>query len=173
VQTCALLAMVVPEELGISKARCEQFVESYIGMSLREVDLCTNACPLDLLSRLELHVVAAYVRKHAPVQWIRRETAINCSMSTQCVRCRKPINNHGSSSSATMKPPGALAYCQNCRAPAVLCSIWSAGILSFALSSGLIFVKVTFPFANYSCSVTAAAMVATKCVIAASTRSTP
>lgn len=116
--------MVVPEELGISKARVEQFVESYIGMSRHEIDLCTNPHPLDLLSRLELHVVAAYVRKLAPVQWIRRETAINCSMSTQCVRCRKTINNQGSSSSTAMRLPGALAYCQNCQAPAVLCSIW-------------------------------------------------
>lgn len=131
VQTCALLAIVAPEELSISKARIEQFVESYIGMSRYDMGLYTNARPLDLLSRLELHVVAAYVRKHAPVQWIRRETAINCSMSTQCVRCRKTINNPGSSSSTTVRSPGALAYCQNCRAPAVLCSIWSADVLSF------------------------------------------
>lgn len=34
--------MVVPDELGISKARIEQFVESYIGMSFHETDLYTN-----------------------------------------------------------------------------------------------------------------------------------
>jgi len=165
--------MVVPEELDISKARIEQFVESYIGMPRHEMRLCTNACPLDLLSRFELHVVAAYVRKHAPVQWIRRETAINCSMSTQCVRCRKTINNRGSSSSATMRPPGALAYCQNCRAPAVLCSIWSADILSVVMFCRADFVKAIFRFANCSCSVTVADMAVIKYAIAASTRSTP
>ena len=34
--------MMVPEELGISKARIEQFIESYIGRSLHKMSSRTN-----------------------------------------------------------------------------------------------------------------------------------
>jgi len=70
---------------------------------------------------------------------------MNCSISTQCVRCHKRINNRGSSGSGTVKPPGALAYCQNCRVPAILCSIWSAYIFSITSLYGAELYKSHLP----------------------------
>ncbi|KAF7973520.1 hypothetical protein HWV62_14940 [Athelia sp. TMB] len=58
VQTCAMLALIVPEELYISQRRIARFVESYV----------------DLLTHLRLYTSAAYVRKFSPVDDVRSTT---------------------------------------------------------------------------------------------------
>ncbi|KAL0577975.1 SEA (Seh1-associated) complex subunit [Marasmius crinis-equi] len=58
VQLCAMLAIVVPEELRIRQRRRLAFIDSYI----------------DRLGRLKLHVCAAYVRKYSRIEDIRSLT---------------------------------------------------------------------------------------------------
>ncbi|KAL7280934.1 hypothetical protein ACG7TL_005883 [Trametes sanguinea] len=56
---CAMLSLVVPEELKISRQRVTRFVEAYI----------------DILNRLRLHTCAAYMRKFVPLDDVKATTS--------------------------------------------------------------------------------------------------
>ncbi|KAI0082042.1 hypothetical protein K474DRAFT_1671564 [Panus rudis PR-1116 ss-1] len=59
VQMCAVLSLVAGNDLRISRSRLMRFLESYI----------------EILSRLKLHAVAAYVRKYSPIEEVRNTTS--------------------------------------------------------------------------------------------------
>lgn len=63
---CAMLAILVPGELGLRKAAIRRCVEAYIGKYKCSVE--TGGLHLisasELLSRLRQHILAAHVRKY-------------------------------------------------------------------------------------------------------------
>lgn len=79
----------------------------------------------ELLMRMRLHTVAAYVRKHAPAEDIKQPTEIQTTLYTLCGKCRKPILQPISHSDGVM-PYGNFAYCKGCKSPITKCSIWCA-----------------------------------------------
>ncbi|TRM56232.1 hypothetical protein BD626DRAFT_441257 [Schizophyllum amplum] len=100
IQTCAMLALVAGNELHVGPRRLGRFLDAY----------------LDILTRLQLHTAAAYVRKFCTVQDVRKESTMETTLYTACMKCRR----------ALLAPPsatrGAFAYCAACRA-FFLCSI--------------------------------------------------
>lgn len=60
----------------------------------------------DLLSRLRLHVSAAYVRKNAGSMDLRSTTKVDTTMYTACGRCRKPLMKAIPTSSSPVLPNG-------------------------------------------------------------------
>ncbi|KAI0741856.1 hypothetical protein C8Q80DRAFT_1196599 [Daedaleopsis nitida] len=104
---CAMLALVVPEELKISKIRTAQFVEAYI----------------EILSRLRLHTCAAYIRKFVSVEDIRATTSMQTTIYSTCGRCRKPIMQPAGPMIRSGKPSGSYAFCLSCQASITKCSI--------------------------------------------------
>ncbi|KAF5368038.1 hypothetical protein D9758_004483 [Tetrapyrgos nigripes] len=60
VQMCAMMAMLIPQELGLKPKRVLAFIESYI----------------DTLTRLKLYPCAAYIRKHSKVDAIYGTTLV-------------------------------------------------------------------------------------------------
>ncbi|KAH9855271.1 hypothetical protein C2E23DRAFT_774286 [Lenzites betulinus] len=104
---CALMALVVPEELKIAKSRVARFVEGYI----------------DILNRLRLHACAAYLRKFVPVEEIRAVTALQTTIYTSCGKCRKTILLPGGPMTRGGKPSGSYGYCSSCKSTVTKCSI--------------------------------------------------
>lgn len=108
VQMCAMLSLVVPNELRIGPKRALRFIESYV----------------ELLMRLRLHNVAAYIRKHAEAEDLRNRTAVETTIHSVCRKCGKNLLG-----ARPMKPDwdgtptGTFAYCKSCQAPATTCSI--------------------------------------------------
>ncbi|KAL1747561.1 hypothetical protein HDZ31DRAFT_80400 [Schizophyllum fasciatum] len=108
VQTCALLVLVAGKELRVGPRRVSRFVDAY----------------LDMLSRLQLHASAAYVRKFCGVEDAKKESTVpnerfaqmETTIYTACMKCKRAI----------LAPPaaarGAFAYCTSCRA-FFLCAI--------------------------------------------------
>lgn len=90
--------------------------------------------------RMRLHSSAAYVRKFAQLDDVRNPTTVSHGPSstnhidlftfqaettiyTMCHKCRKPLL-HAHHAKSDDKPNGGFAYCNNCLAPATICSIW-------------------------------------------------
>ncbi|THH12229.1 hypothetical protein EW145_g102 [Phellinidium pouzarii] len=109
VQLCAMLACIAPDELGISTWRALQFVEAYI----------------ELLSRLRMHTIAAYIRKYAPSSEVGQSTQIQTTIATVCASCRKPIvqSATGETHSSGRAWKG-FSQCFDCKKVAIKCSIW-------------------------------------------------
>ncbi|KAF9266459.1 hypothetical protein L218DRAFT_69517 [Marasmius fiardii PR-910] len=102
VQLCAMLAILVPEELGMRQKRRLAFIDSYI----------------DRLSRLRLHICAAYVRKYSHIDEVRSLTLLETTIYTACGRCRKPfIISPGQADRS------GYTYCPRCRRTTSICCI--------------------------------------------------
>ncbi|RPD58851.1 hypothetical protein L226DRAFT_493796 [Lentinus tigrinus ALCF2SS1-7] len=104
---CAMLALVVPQELKITKSRIDRFIEAYI----------------EILSRLRLHTCAAYIRKFVPVDDIRAKTSMQTTIYTTCGKCRKPLVLPAGPMVRAGKPSGSFGLCTGCRASITKCSI--------------------------------------------------
>ncbi|GJE95841.1 hypothetical protein PsYK624_120310 [Phanerochaete sordida] len=108
VQMCAMLALIVPGELKIGPKRALRFIECYV----------------ELLMRLRLHSVAAYIRKHAEAEDLRNRTAVETTIHSVCRKCGKNLLG-----ARPMRPDwdgtpiGSFAYCKSCRSPVTTCSI--------------------------------------------------
>ncbi|KAJ7046897.1 hypothetical protein C8F04DRAFT_938106 [Mycena alexandri] len=107
VQTCAMLVVVAPQELQIGPKRTLRFLESYI----------------DILTRMQLHACAAYLRKFCQSEDVRSSTLLETQIHTSCGKCRKPLVV-----SAGIQTPGTLvkggfAFCLACKAACVTCAI--------------------------------------------------
>ncbi|KAG6330802.1 hypothetical protein ID866_8286 [Astraeus odoratus] len=71
IQMCAMLSLFAAEELGLELVRIVQFTEAYI----------------DMLMRYRLHTSAAYIRKHAQAEDIRKTTGLETTIYTSfCVQ---------------------------------------------------------------------------------------
>lgn len=75
---CAMLSLIVPNELKIGTRRALRFVESYVGKCApchsSDSRLSMKA---ELLMRMRLHCEAAYIRKHAEAEDLRNRTAVS------------------------------------------------------------------------------------------------
>ncbi|KAJ7063381.1 hypothetical protein C8F01DRAFT_1132786 [Mycena amicta] len=107
VQTCAMLALIAPEELRISPRRTLRFLEAYI----------------DLLGRLQLHSCAAYVRKFCRTQDVYKSTLMETQIHTSCGKCRKPLVVSAGSPAAGQLVKGGFAFCIACKSSCVTCAI--------------------------------------------------
>nr|GAT53244.1 predicted protein [Mycena chlorophos] len=107
VQTCAMLALLAPEELRIGPNRTVRFLEAYI----------------DILSRLQLHSCAAYVRKFSRTDDIVKTTLIETQIHTSCGNCRKPLVVSAGSPAAGQLIKGGFAYCISCKSSCATCAI--------------------------------------------------
>ncbi len=144
---CAMLALVVPQELKITKSRISRFVEAYIGSSTCFLLLLSYFILMEypeVLSRLRLHTCAAYIRKFVPVEDIRATTSVremstcvvddDCSLPTTtqlqttiytaCGKCRRPLVLPAGPMLHAGKPSGSFSLCKGCRASITKCSIW-------------------------------------------------
>ncbi|KAE9395915.1 hypothetical protein BT96DRAFT_966607 [Gymnopus androsaceus JB14] len=102
VQMCAMLAILVSQELSMGAQRRLMFIESYI----------------DHLNRLQLFTCASYVRKHVHVEEVQNPTLIETIIYTACGRCKKAFVSTSNQAAVT----GDYSYCASCRA-AITCSI--------------------------------------------------
>ncbi|KAF8067048.1 hypothetical protein FPV67DRAFT_1497690 [Lyophyllum atratum] len=107
IQMCAMLSVIAPAELRISKRRAGRFLESYI----------------DLLTRRRLHSCSAYLRKYCQLEDIRTTTLMDTTIYTACGRCRKPIMVPAGSPITEQVARGGYSYCSTCKAPSVTCAI--------------------------------------------------
>ncbi|KAJ7343384.1 hypothetical protein DFH08DRAFT_225357 [Mycena albidolilacea] len=107
VQTCAMLAMVAPRELNIGRKRTVRFLESYI----------------DILTRLQLHTSAAYMRKYCESECVRNNTLLETQIHTSCGKCRKPLVVPAGTQTPGILVKGGFAFCLACRAACVTCAI--------------------------------------------------
>ena len=74
---CAMVALVAPRELRISRLRVTRFLDSYIGVLDRFSGLTEiHKAAIELLMRLRLHSCAAYLRKYCQKEDIRRITLV-------------------------------------------------------------------------------------------------
>ncbi|KAK7020532.1 WD-repeats-region domain-containing protein [Favolaschia claudopus] len=106
-QTCAMFAMIAPQELHIKPPRVLRFLESYI----------------DILTRLQLHTCAAYVRKYCQSEPVRNHTLLETLIYTSCGKCRKPLVMSAGTPSASTLVKGGFAFCLACKAACVSCAI--------------------------------------------------
>ncbi|KAI0644296.1 hypothetical protein C8Q79DRAFT_139375 [Trametes meyenii] len=104
---CAILALVVPVELKIKKSRVARFIESYI----------------EILTRLRLHICAAYMRKFVVIKDIRTATSLQTTIYTSCGKCRKAILQPAGPMVHGVKPSGSYSFCSSCRGNVTKCSI--------------------------------------------------
>ncbi|EKM54156.1 uncharacterized protein PHACADRAFT_257792 [Phanerochaete carnosa HHB-10118-sp] len=108
VQMCVMLSLVVPKELKIGPKRALRFIESYV----------------ELLTRMRLHSIAAYIRKYAEAEDLRNRTAVETTIHTVCRKCNKNLLG-----ARPMRPDwdgttvGSFAYCKSCCVPVTTCSI--------------------------------------------------
>ncbi|KAI0628217.1 hypothetical protein C8Q77DRAFT_1150372 [Trametes polyzona] len=107
VMMCAVMALVVPQELRLSKSRVARFVEAYI----------------DILIRRRLHTGAAYLRKFVPIDDIQATTSLHTTIYISCAKCRKAILQPAGPLTRGGKPSGAYAYCNSCRSTVTKCAI--------------------------------------------------
>ncbi|KAF9653438.1 WD40 repeat-like protein [Thelephora ganbajun] len=106
IQMCAMLAVIVPKELGIAQWRATFFLESY----------------LELMARLQLHVPAANIRKHIELEEIKSSALPATTIYTQCGRCRKAIIVPNGQRRFD-QPSGGFGYCLKCRTNIARCAI--------------------------------------------------
>ncbi|KAM5544402.1 hypothetical protein V8D89_002062 [Ganoderma adspersum] len=104
---CAMLSLILPQELKITKSRVARFVEAYI----------------DILTRLRLHTCAAYIRKFATVDAVRMTTSMSTIIYTACRKCRKPLLRPAGPVVYAGRPGGSFAYCLQCRNSITKCAI--------------------------------------------------
>ncbi|KAF5384753.1 hypothetical protein D9757_006263 [Collybiopsis confluens] len=95
VQTCAMLAILVPGELSIGKRRQTMLIEAYV----------------DRLNRLQLFTCASYIRKSVTVEEVRNTSLVETIIYTSCGRCKKAFVSTGNSSAVH----GDYSFCANCR----------------------------------------------------------
>lgn len=107
VQTCAMFALIAPEELKIPKHRVDCFLESY----------------LDILMRRRLHVCAAYLRKYCRVETVRSITKVETTIYSSCGSCRKPIMIPIGTYTGARPLLGGYGFCLHCRRSSSLCTI--------------------------------------------------
>ncbi|KAF7338217.1 WD-REPEATS-REGION domain-containing protein [Mycena venus] len=107
VQMCAMLAMIAPKELGIGPKRTLRFLESYI----------------DILTRLQLHTCAAYLRKYCQSEGVRNNTLLETQIHTSCGKCRKPLIVSAGTQTPGTLVKGGFAFCLACKAACVTCAI--------------------------------------------------
>ncbi|KAJ7709805.1 hypothetical protein B0H17DRAFT_238977 [Mycena rosella] len=108
VQTCAMLAVIVPEELNITPKRTLHFLESYI----------------DILRRLQLHTCAAYLRKFSQTEDVRNTSLVETQIHTSCGKCRKPLVVSAGTKTPGILFKGGFAFCLACKMSCVTCAIW-------------------------------------------------
>ncbi|KAJ6596993.1 hypothetical protein DFH09DRAFT_1403743, partial [Mycena vulgaris] len=108
VQTCAILAVIAPEELHITPKRTLRFLESYIA---------------DILTRLQLHTCAAYLRKFCQTDDVRKTTLLETQIHTSCGKCRKPLVVSAGTKAPGIMFKGGFAFCLACKASCVTCAI--------------------------------------------------
>ncbi|KAJ7685293.1 hypothetical protein DFH06DRAFT_37253 [Mycena polygramma] len=107
VQTCAMLAVVAPRELQIGPKRTLRFLESYI----------------DILTRLQLHNCAAYLRKFCQNEDVRNNTLVETQIHTSCGKCRKPLFISAGTPAPGTMVKGGFAFCLACQSACVTCAI--------------------------------------------------
>ncbi|KAF7363525.1 WD-REPEATS-REGION domain-containing protein [Mycena sanguinolenta] len=107
VQTCTILAMVAPQELEIGPKRTLRFLESYI----------------ELLTRLQLHTCAAYMRKFCKIEDVRNNTLLETQIYTSCGKCRKPLTVPAGIQTPGVLVKGGFAFCLACKIACVTCAI--------------------------------------------------
>ncbi|KAJ7172380.1 hypothetical protein C8R46DRAFT_894774 [Mycena filopes] len=107
VQTCTMLAVVAPQELGIGPKRTLRFLEPYI----------------DILTRLQLHTCAAYLRKFCQREEIRNTTLLETQIHTSCGKCRKPLVVSAGIQAPGSMVKGGFAFCLACKAACATCAI--------------------------------------------------
>ena len=73
---CAMLAMIVPKELGIAQWRATFFLESYLGRFLLLLPYHELMPFSELLARLQLHVPAADIRKYVELEEIKSSALV-------------------------------------------------------------------------------------------------
>ncbi|KAF8519696.1 hypothetical protein JB92DRAFT_1977542 [Gautieria morchelliformis] len=117
VQLCALLAIVAPVELHVSPVRATRFFEAYIG---RCIDRITSyyhqhypALP-DILSRMQLHTLAAHLRKHVPYDAIRAASLVQTTLYPSCGQCGSHIRTNAL---------GGPVLCEKCKSLPTLCAV--------------------------------------------------
>ncbi|KAI0351880.1 hypothetical protein OH77DRAFT_1498292 [Trametes cingulata] len=104
---CAVMSLVVPEELKVPKSRAGRFVEAYI----------------EILTRLRLHTCAAYLRKFVDVEDIKLTTSLNTTVYVSCGKCRKAVVQPAGPLLRGGRPSGSYAYCTSCQRNMTKCSI--------------------------------------------------
>lgn len=138
---CAMLAMVIPKELGIARWRTIFFLESYLGWSFL-LHLDTSSRIAGLLTRLQLHVPAAKIRKNVDLEEIKSSglvrhrrftlnqypepflsSQLSTTIYTQCGLCRRGIVVP-SGKRRVDRPSGGFGYCLKCRTNIARCAIW-------------------------------------------------
>ena len=141
---CAMLSLILPQELKIAKSRVARFVEAYIGSCtfyLVAVLALTEAS--EILTRLRLHTCAAYIRKFATVDAVRVTTSVSFYLDhnfdaiaeslhgqmstviyTVCRKCRKPLLRPAGPVVHAGRPGGSFAYCLQCHNSITKCAIW-------------------------------------------------
>ena len=79
---CAMLVLIAPEELGVSRRRVNRFIDAYIGGSVFFLTFglfCSSVFLflfLELLTRRRLDVCAAYLRKFCRVEDVSHATLV-------------------------------------------------------------------------------------------------
>ncbi|KAJ7741513.1 hypothetical protein DFH07DRAFT_52395 [Mycena maculata] len=107
VQTCSILALIAPQELRVGPKRILRFLESYI----------------DILTRLQLHSCAAYIRKFCQTEDVQNTTLLETQIHTSCGKCRKPLVVPAGTQTPGKLVKGGFAFCLACRASCVTCAI--------------------------------------------------
>ncbi|KIJ44118.1 hypothetical protein M422DRAFT_67733 [Sphaerobolus stellatus SS14] len=112
IQTSALLVIVAPQErkgkekevmgLTMDEERASRIVEAYV----------------DILERMQLHVLAARVRKIVPFEEVRSVTQTQTTIYASCGQCGTSIRTKPSPPSSTSVP-----FCAQCKSRPTLCTI--------------------------------------------------
>ena len=158
---CAMMACIAPNELGLDVIRVRMFVEAYIG-ELRFCQVETFLKPrLDILTRLRLFNVAAYIRKYSAVKF----HIGHVNLERKCQNCGKLVE----SPSLIRRNGGnrfhsGYSYCNFCRRAATSCAIWY--VIHVLLGNVSDFFQVIYQFAKHFLCVSCARMVVIKSVIA-------
>ncbi|TFK63945.1 WD40 repeat-like protein [Pluteus cervinus] len=107
VQTCAMMSIIAPTELGLGERRAIRFLESYV----------------DILSRLKLLGPASYIRKFSNVETIQNPTTLQTTIYTACGTCRKPLLIPAGSYLPGEVFRGGFTFCMGCKVAASVCTI--------------------------------------------------
>lgn len=122
----------------------------------------------ELLWRLRMHTVAAYVRKYSHSDEVRQSSQLQTTIYSSCGQCGKAImqptagqtNDVGRSSRRS-----GYNYCFRCKKPTIECTIWY--IYNFLIANSLsdYWVIVTFLYEQISSSAQSAHMEAIEIAI--------
>ncbi|KZO96812.1 WD40 repeat-like protein [Calocera viscosa TUFC12733] len=106
VQTCAVMGIIVGDELVQESGKVVKIVTAY----------------LEMLSRLQLFTAAAEVRKYFQAPEVQDATNSGTQVDSSCARCKKALRGEPLSR-GSLGNPGNYAYCKNCNRTASRCSI--------------------------------------------------